>query len=190
MIMATTTVLILGMLCVWGCLESWILWRERKGGAVHQDDGYSRLIIMASGLSGLGVSLWIYFSSSIPTFPPGALYLASGASVFIVGLLIRAIAVQSLGKHFSTQVAMQAQHEVIQNGVYAYVRHPSYTGLLLCALGVALVMHVLAAGALLLAAVSLGIAYRVYIEESYLSQHLSTYQDYTKHTKRFVPFVL
>ena len=52
-----------------------------------------------------------------------------------VGLALRVWAVLTLGRSFSTFIQVDADQAVVTHGPYRWVRHPSYTGLLLIALG-------------------------------------------------------
>ena len=62
----------------------------------------------------------------------GAHWLKLAAlAIFIAGLAIRSTAIFSLGKAFSSNVAIHATQTVNTSGLYHFVRHPSYLGLLL-----------------------------------------------------------
>ena len=81
-------------------------------------------------LSSLGVGL----SISRP--------FAAGLIAQITGTLLRCISMRTLGKYFTFQLSVSQGHQLITNGPYAFVRHPSYTGaqiaiagFLLCHLG-------------------------------------------------------
>jgi protein-S-isoprenylcysteine O-methyltransferase Ste14 len=58
----------------------------------------------------------------------------AGAVVIWVGLALRVWAVLTLGRSFSTFIQVDADQAVVTRGP-RWVRHPSYTGLLLIALG-------------------------------------------------------
>ena len=55
--------------------------------------------------------------------------------VFVFGLLLRWYSILYLGKFFTVDVAIAEDHKVIDTGPYRFIRHPSYTGLLLEFLG-------------------------------------------------------
>lgn len=42
---------------------------------------------------------------------------------------------KTLGRFFTFEIAIRPRHELITNGPYAWVRHPSYTGIYLTLLG-------------------------------------------------------
>ncbi|HDR6245286.1 TPA: isoprenylcysteine carboxylmethyltransferase family protein [Bacillus cereus] len=51
-----------------------------------------------------------------------------GSLISFSGLLMRKIAIKTLGKHFDGLVQFKKNQELIQHGLYRYFRHPSYTG--------------------------------------------------------------
>src|SRR5215475_6298191 len=58
-----------------------------------------------------------------------------GVALFAAGGALRIWPVFVLGNRFSGLVAIQPQHTLVTNGVYRFVRHPSYLGLLVNTLG-------------------------------------------------------
>jgi protein-S-isoprenylcysteine O-methyltransferase Ste14 len=61
-----------------------------------------------------------------------------GVALFAVGGALRLWPVFVLGNRFSGLVAIQPGHRLVTSGIYAVIRHPSYLGLLINALGWAL----------------------------------------------------
>jgi protein-S-isoprenylcysteine O-methyltransferase Ste14 len=61
-----------------------------------------------------------------------------GVALFAAGGVLRLWPVFVLGRRFSGLVAIQPGHALVTEGVYGIVRHPSYLGLLVSALGWAL----------------------------------------------------
>lgn len=68
-----------------------------------------------------------------PTFVLGCTLLAAGAS-------LRGLCYWYLGKNFTFQLALRKGHTLCTGGPYSIVRHPSYTGIVLCLLGHTLCM--------------------------------------------------
>ncbi|KAH9474746.1 Protein-S-isoprenylcysteine O-methyltransferase B [Psilocybe cubensis] len=60
-------------------------------------------------------------------------YLA--AFLWICGYLMRMHTYQDLGRFFRYDISIQKDHELVTTGLYAYVRHPSYSGIVLADLG-------------------------------------------------------
>ena len=55
--------------------------------------------------------------------------------LFLGGLALRWAAILTLGRLFTVDVAIHSDHTVVQTGLYRFIRHPSYTGLLVAFLG-------------------------------------------------------
>jgi protein-S-isoprenylcysteine O-methyltransferase Ste14 len=92
-----------------------------------------------------------------------------------------------LGRRFSGLVAIQPGHTLVTTGVYAVIRHPSYLGLLINALGWALAFRSMA-GVLLTALTIVPIIARIQAEEILLrSEFGADYDAYRSRTSRLVP---
>jgi protein-S-isoprenylcysteine O-methyltransferase Ste14 len=65
---------------------------------------------------------------------------AVGTALTYGGAAIAIWARRSLGRNWSAEVSLKADHQLIRSGPYAYVRHPIYGGLLLAVIGTALVI--------------------------------------------------
>jgi protein-S-isoprenylcysteine O-methyltransferase Ste14 len=61
---------------------------------------------------------------------------AVGALLMLCGGLVRVICYRQLGKHFTFELTIQADHKLVTTGPYAVVRHPAYTGALLVYIGI------------------------------------------------------
>jgi protein-S-isoprenylcysteine O-methyltransferase Ste14 len=95
-----------------------------------------------------------------------------------------------IGSNWSGRVTIKEQHELIQNGPYAIVRHPIYSGFLVAILGTAIVQGELRS-LLALPLATLGWIFKLRMEESFMTQQFgSTYLDYKKRVKALVPFVV
>jgi len=94
-----------------------------------------------------------------------------------------------LGVFYAQRAELQAQHRVVREGPYAYVRHPIFSAYLLVSLGL---LFVLPSALVLLANVY---AYRIFLraavrDELFLSAELPGYSAYMQQTPRFVPRLL
>jgi protein-S-isoprenylcysteine O-methyltransferase Ste14 len=65
---------------------------------------------------------------------PGGFYLF-GFLLFLGGLILRWYSIGYLGRYFTVDVSISAEHKLIDSGPYRYIRHPTYTGALLAFLG-------------------------------------------------------
>ena len=52
----------------------------------------------------------------------------SGITLIVAGTLVRVLAYRQLGRDFTFDLAVRKDHKLVTDGVYAIVRHPSYTG--------------------------------------------------------------
>lgn len=62
-----------------------------------------------------------------------------GIALTWVGVATAVWARYCIGVYWSARVTLKEGHQLIQSGPYAFVRHPIYTGMLLAAIGAALV---------------------------------------------------
>ena len=113
-----------------------------------------------------------------------------GIAIFAAGLSIRWYAIVHLGRFFTVNVAIAADHRLIDTGPYRFVRHPSYTGALMAFLGLALCLANWASLAVMVVPVFLVFLRRMRVEEGALLAALGNqYRDYMNRTKRLIPAV-
>lgn len=95
-----------------------------------------------------------------------------------------------LGASFTYTVHTAANQAVIDTGPYRFVRHPSYTGGFLFALGLTIALTDWLAP-LMAVFLVLGYAWRIRVEEAALAQELGeSYRQYMGRIKRVIPFVV
>ena len=106
-----------------------------------------------------------------------------------IGIIVRLLALKTLGRNFSAYVTLQPNHRLIRHGIYANIRHPLYLSLLLAPAGFALVFaSYLAFPILLLAA--LFVWDRIQKEETLLATHFGPeFEIYRNRTPIFLPWV-
>lgn len=120
-----------------------------------------------------------------------ACVMAAGIAVFIAGLALRWYAMAYLGRLFTFDVAIAADHKVIDTGPYRHIRHPAYTGSLMTFVGIGLCGGNALSFGVLLVPIVLAFMWRIAVEEAALTAALgSGYVDYVGRTKRLIPFVL
>jgi protein-S-isoprenylcysteine O-methyltransferase Ste14 len=107
----------------------------------------------------------------------------------IAGLAVALWARAVLGRNWSGRVVFKEDHELIQHGPYAYVRHPIYSGLLLMGLGTAVESGRLASF-VLLAAVAVVLVVKAQLEERLMTSHFpEAYPQYRRRVKALIPGV-
>jgi len=110
--------------------------------------------------------------------------------LLVSGLCLRWVAIVSLGRAFSVNVAIRTGQHVKQDGLYRLVRHPSYTGMLLMLVAVGLAMRNWIAFAIITVPTMLALFYRIHVEERALAEAFGPeYTAYCESTKRLIPAV-
>jgi protein-S-isoprenylcysteine O-methyltransferase Ste14 len=110
-----------------------------------------------------------------------------GIVLFAAGGILRLWPVFVLGPRFSGLVAIQPGHTLVTSGVYGVIRHPSYLGLLVNALGWGLAFHA-GVGVLLTALMIPPLLARIRAEERLLrTQFGDEYDAYCARTARLIP---
>ena len=144
------------------------------------------LVIMVSVAAG------IYVAKHWPAaaLPHHRSFMFAGVALFVTGLLLRWWAIITLGRFFTVDVAIEPDHELIERGPFRMVRHPSYTGVLLAFVGLALTLGNWAALLAILVPIGAAFIHRMNVEENALSGALGPqYTDYMRRTNRLVPFL-
>ena len=110
-----------------------------------------------------------------------------GVLLFAAGGALRLWPVFVLGRRFSGLVAIQPGHTLVTSGVYGVIRHPSYLGLLVNALGWGLAFRA-GVGVLLTALMIPPLLARIHAEERLLcTQFGDEYGAYCARTARMIP---
>jgi protein-S-isoprenylcysteine O-methyltransferase Ste14 len=176
---------------VWGIGEILliVLTQTRHGDGKIQDRG-SQIILLVVIVASLKMDEWGH--RFFPIDMPGSYswLLPAALGVLILGVAVRAVAIFTLGRSFSTNVATRAGQRLQQSGLYRLVRHPSYLGLELILLAFALHARTWACFAIVLIPPTLALLYRIHVEETALRLAFGAdYADYSHSTKRLIPGV-
>jgi len=166
--------------------------RSSRDPAAHQQDRGSMYVLTATLIMGLFVGFALalkWQAAAIPWLRPQI--TIAGIALTLLGFALRWWSIFTLGRYFTLDVAVRSTQTVIQSGPYRFVRHPSYTGILLIILGMALALANWASLVVILIGCLSGLLYRVRIEERALIDALGQpYVEYMRHTKRFIPFII
>jgi protein-S-isoprenylcysteine O-methyltransferase Ste14 len=112
-----------------------------------------------------------------------------GVALFALGGVLRLAPVFVLGRRFSGLVAIQPNHRLVTNGIYGVIRHPSYLGLLVNALGWGLAFRA-GVGVAIAALMLLVVLARIDSEERLLRETFGAeYDAYRTRTWRLIPHV-
>jgi len=154
----------------------------------EREDRGNRWVLIAFGLLGL-------LSACLPAYTDrigfwtldGDAVRWLGVALFILGGALRLWPVFVLGRRFSGLVAIQPSHALVTDGVYGVIRHPSYLGLVVNALGWALTFRS-GVGVLLTALAIPPLLARMNAEERLLgTQFGEEYEAYRRRTARLIP---
>lgn len=109
-----------------------------------------------------------------------------GIAIGLLACLVMGIAVINLGKNLTPLPCPKDDAVLIQTGLYRYVRHPIYFGVLLAALAWLLIFP----GVYVLAyAIALFVLFDIKAkrEEVWLVERFPTYKDYQRRVKKLIP---
>jgi protein-S-isoprenylcysteine O-methyltransferase len=161
--------------------------RGRGTTRVRRDRGSAALILLAVWIS-LGIALSFGYGG-VGRLPDWVFY--PGIFLMLLGVAIRQWAIAVLGRFFSLNVRVVEDHKVVDKGPYRWVRHPSYTGVLITFIGLSLAVQSLGALFVLLAVFGISFGYRMRVEEKTLLTELGdNYASYMKRTKRIIPYLI
>jgi protein-S-isoprenylcysteine O-methyltransferase len=184
------------MRTLFGCLvgtfwasEMLILLLKRAGPQDQREDrGSLRL---------LGIGFWVIWVVALTCLAdiPQASFasaptLLAGVALLITGMLLRWWSIAILGRLFTVNVAIRESHRLIESGPYRYVRHPSYSAILLAYLGIALGLGNAVSLLIIMVGSTALLLNRIRVEEAVLVMGLGqSYRDYMSRTRRLIPAV-
>jgi len=174
----------------WGALEVALLVRDvvRGKGGTGQDRGTRRvnfLTFLAAILAANGVHALLGDQSA---WQIGSRHADLAVAAMLAGLVLRIWAIATLGREFRTSVEVEAGQAVVEAGPYRWIRHPSYTGLLLILIGSGLTIGDWLALIITALIPTAALLRRISVEERTLVDVLGQpYLDYQSHTKRLLP---
>jgi len=177
----------------WGWFASEILvgivTRTKHSGGKVLDRG-SLIILWVVIFASITACQWFSETHAANMFGGAHALKIAGVVVMLVALTIRWTAIITLGKSCSSNVAIQDSQKIVRTGLYRFVRHPSYLGLLLAFLAVGLHSRNWISFTIVLVAPTAALLYRIHVEEAALAEAFGEdYAAYSKTTKRLVPGV-
>jgi protein-S-isoprenylcysteine O-methyltransferase Ste14 len=133
------------------------------------------------------VILTLYVIDPIPwmvDLPNWLRYLALGDVV--AGALVVLAGLIALGTHLTPMPRPKPTTELVTGGIYRWIRHPLYTGIILVCVGWAIYT---ASISRLVFTMGLWVLfnYKCRLEEQYLLERFEAYKDYMSRTGRFLP---
>lgn len=164
-----------------------IVTRTGKSGGKRQDRG-TMAILWVTIVGSITAGEWLAAVSVRNMFGGAPWVITAALIIMVIGLAIRWTAVISLGKAFSANVAIRPSQTVYRSGLYRFVRHPSYTGLLLAFAAVAIHERNWLAAAVVIVPTTAALLYRIHVEEAALNAAFGAeYASYSNSTYRLIP---
>jgi protein-S-isoprenylcysteine O-methyltransferase Ste14 len=125
--------------------------------------------------------IWPGHDRWIPNGTVGRILLLLSAAMALTGFL-------TLGSNLSPHPKPRPQATLVQHGIYAWVRHPLYTSLMIGSIGWACLWQ--SAPALVAALVLVVILdTKARVEERWLQNQFPAYADYARRVRRFLPWI-
>ena len=113
-----------------------------------------------------------------------------GLALFVMGLALRWWAIVHLGRFFTVDVAIAADHHVVDTGPYRFVRHPAYTGVIVAFVGYGICLGNWVALLAVAGPITFAFLQRIKVEEAALQAALGdAYSNYAQRTRALLPFV-
>jgi protein-S-isoprenylcysteine O-methyltransferase Ste14 len=163
--------------------------RLRRDDARSGDRGSLLAIILFIG-GGYALAFGLWTQNRAPPPHLGTWALWAGAAVSLSGMALRLWSVATLGQYFTYTVKVSPDQKVVEAGPYRLLRHPSYTGGLLVAVGIGISLRYAWAPAILGLTNLVGYLIRIAVEEKALAEGIGEpYRAYMRRTRRLVPFV-
>lgn len=164
-----------------------------SGNKSEKEDGFSKYFAMitlfgflpgiqytiAMGRSGVGNFSWGF---------PIISYV--GFFLFFLGVVIHLTGILTLKKQWSLVVAVSDDHQLIDTGIYKFIRHPIYAAIFLELLGFSLALANWIPILIIVFPNILSFGYRICVEEKVLRKHFGEkYTNYERRTRRFIPWI-
>jgi protein-S-isoprenylcysteine O-methyltransferase Ste14 len=120
--------------------------------------------------------------------PPNGLLLWLGYSIFILGTAIALMAAFNLGKNLTPLPRPKENAELIQGGLYRFVRHPIYFGVIVLSIGWGLIQQSTLVW-LYVVIIALFFDIKSRKEEQWLVERFSAYADYQGRVRKLIPWI-
>lgn len=176
--------------CWWLLMLVWLVLAFSIKRAKQMETNSERLLHVVP----VTVGFWLLFANKPHLAWLNLPRLPQDPNVWLVGFLLTALGVGlaiwarlSLGTNWSSSVTLKSGHELIRRGLYHWIRHPIYTGILLAMVGTALIRGNLRAllGVLVVLA---SFYFKARREERFLKQEFGVgFAEHARQTGMFLP---
>ncbi len=146
-------------------------------------DKNSLLLIWISIIATIFIAVFISGTFYFPIFS-NPTFEYRGLAIIFVGIFFRFVAVAILGRFFTVDVTIRQDHKLKKDGVYKYLRHPSYFASLISFIGFGISLNNWIALLLITLAILTVFITRIKMEEKVLVEQFGAeYNEYKKVTK-------
>jgi protein-S-isoprenylcysteine O-methyltransferase len=185
----TLRAILLVISALWIASEIGLAVLRRSGSGATRKDAGSLLVLNAVIYVSVALGMFLGMTGrGRVSLPIPALWLGLGA--IVAGLAVRWWAVLTLRRFFTVDVAIHADHRLVETGPYRFVRHPAYVGMLLSFAGLALCASGWVSALVILVPIVAALLYRIRVEErALLGAFPSEYRVYAARTARLFPGV-
>ena len=142
--------------------------RTRRGGGEVHDRG-SLIVLWFTIFGAMFVGSWVGAVYQPAMFHAGGWLRYVCLGLLGLGLAIRWSAIVTLGRSFSANVAIHATQTLNRTGLFRWMRHPSYTGMLLIFLAMGLATRNWLGLGIIVLLPTAALLYRIHVEEAALT---------------------
>jgi protein-S-isoprenylcysteine O-methyltransferase Ste14 len=168
----------------------WVIMAFRTKPTMERS-GFTGYRVVASVLVGgwVAATRLLHVSSHSQLWPTGPALGIVTDCVVLAGAAFTVWARVTLGRNWSAEVTFKRDHELVQSGPYALVRHPIYTGVIVMGLGTA-INYGQTIGLALLVTLCGGLWWKARQEERMMTAHFpAAYAEYKARVHAIVPFL-
>jgi protein-S-isoprenylcysteine O-methyltransferase Ste14 len=161
---------------------------NRSGARRDQGSLHLLIVCIGAGVAGAFVLAFDVGGASLGSarWP----LLGCGLVLMAAGIVLRQWAIALLGRFFTVDVRVQEGQQVIDTGPYRWVRHPSYTGMLLTFIGIGLCLGNWLSLLCVLVLPNIGLLVRIHVEEAALLTELGEpYRRFAAERARLIPHI-
>ncbi len=164
--------------------------RSRIHRSGRRAEQWSLLLVVLTVTGGLVGGLIVANWSGTQIADGAWILFGAGVILMAAGIFVRQWAIFTLGRYFTVDVRVHEGQRVVDGGPYRWVRHPSYSGLIMFFVGLGLAVTDWASLAIFAIVPTVGLLVRIRAEERALLAGLGDdYRSYAASRRRLLPGV-
>ncbi len=150
-------------------------------------DKWSGIVVMFASYIVSFVSIFLFITN---TPSQSMTHIIFGFFSIAIGLMLRWFAIRTLGVFFTAKLQINPKHNLIKTGIFKYVRHPSYLGVLIIICAQMILYRQLFLFTMSVILLLFAYLFRIKHEEKMLIEKFGDeYRIYQKNTKCIIPFI-